>query len=277
MTSNHAVVVSDGTVVVKPELDVTDVIAQVKKIQGVMSTVMHKGEHYGTIPGTQKPTLLQPGAQKLCLTFRLDPQDEVIQATETDDLIAFTVRTTLYHIATGQRIASGIGSCNSREKRYLRRDKDGGIQPAWDLHNTILKMASKRALVAAVLRGTAASDIFTQDVEDLPKEYLDQQPQAPPRPAQRQQSAPQRPAPPPVEGQAHLVDPDDLPFESEAPPDQPADTATLRRMLQAGEAVQMDTEAITAFVKEMHNVDSPRKLTQQQAEAIIARWEAAAA
>lgn len=35
-----------------------------------------------------------------------------------------------------------------------------------DAWNTVLKMANKRALVAAILNGTAASDIFTQDVED---------------------------------------------------------------------------------------------------------------
>jgi len=37
-----------------------------------------------------------------------------------------------------------------------------------DTWNTVLKMADKRALVAAVLNCTAASDIFTQDVEDSP-------------------------------------------------------------------------------------------------------------
>lgn len=35
-----------------------------------------------------------------------------------------------------------------------------------DTFNTVLKMADKRALIAAVLNGTAASDVFTQDVED---------------------------------------------------------------------------------------------------------------
>ncbi len=35
-----------------------------------------------------------------------------------------------------------------------------------DTFNTVLKMANKRALIAAILNGTAASDIFTQDVED---------------------------------------------------------------------------------------------------------------
>ena len=37
----------------------------------------------------------------------------------------------------------------------------------YDAHNTVLKMADKRAYVGATLFGTAASDIFTQDVEDF--------------------------------------------------------------------------------------------------------------
>ncbi len=36
-----------------------------------------------------------------------------------------------------------------------------------DQYNTVLKMAQKRALVAAVLIATAASDIFAQDLEDI--------------------------------------------------------------------------------------------------------------
>lgn len=35
-----------------------------------------------------------------------------------------------------------------------------------DSFNTVLKMADKRALLAAVLNGTAASDVFTQDIGD---------------------------------------------------------------------------------------------------------------
>lgn len=35
-----------------------------------------------------------------------------------------------------------------------------------DTYNTVLKMGDKRALLAAVLNGTAASDVFTQDMED---------------------------------------------------------------------------------------------------------------
>lgn len=37
-----------------------------------------------------------------------------------------------------------------------------------DVENTVLKMADKRALVAATLLATGCSDIFTQDLEDAP-------------------------------------------------------------------------------------------------------------
>lgn len=38
-----------------------------------------------------------------------------------------------------------------------------------DYYNTVLKMSKKRAMVDAVLTATGASDIFTQDVEDMPE------------------------------------------------------------------------------------------------------------
>lgn len=41
-----------------------------------------------------------------------------------------------------------------------------------DYYNTVLKMAKKRAHVDAVLTATAASDIFTQDIEDMPTEII---------------------------------------------------------------------------------------------------------
>lgn len=45
-----------------------------------------------------------------------------------------------------------------------------------DVYNTVLKMAKKRALVDAVLTRTAASDIFTQDIEELRKDYDEKDP-----------------------------------------------------------------------------------------------------
>ncbi len=64
----------------------------------------------------------------------------------------------------------------------------------WDLVNTLQKMAQKRALVAAVLVATGASEFFTQDMEDLvdgtytdvteeePKKKAPRKPAAKPKP-----------------------------------------------------------------------------------------------
>lgn len=146
----------------KMSLSAQDVKNQVQRIQEVMAAVMTEGEHYGKIPGCgPKPTLLKAGAEKLASTFRLapdyPPQDVI--ATETDDFISYRVRCALSHILTGQFVGAGVGACNSRERKYRNN------QP-WDIQNTLIKMACKRALVAAVLNATAASDIFAQDLED---------------------------------------------------------------------------------------------------------------
>lgn len=196
-------------------LSVTDVRSQVQLIQEIMRGVMKEGEHYGVIPGTDKPTLFKAGAEKLCLTFRLDPQYEEKMEREGMHL---TVRTkcTLYHSPSGQRLGSGMGLCSSRESKYAFRRaarvcpnckketiikgkaEYGGGWLCWkakggcgskfadgdpiieqqsegrvdnpdlpDTWNTVIKMSAKRALVAAVLNTTAASDCFTQDLEDV--------------------------------------------------------------------------------------------------------------
>lgn len=186
-------------------LSAADILAQVGLIQGLMKAVMRSGEHYGTIPGCgDKPTLLKGGAEKLLLAFRLRPQF----AVEVIDLprghrevrVVCTLRT-----ASGAILGQGVGSCSTMESKYRYRSESTGrevpksywatrdanllggpefsakkFDGRWvivhrvesndlaDAYNTILKMGKKRSLVDAVITATAASDIFTQDVEDFP-------------------------------------------------------------------------------------------------------------
>jgi len=56
-------------------------------------------------------------------------------------------------------VGSGVGSCNNRESKYLKR-----VNVA-DLSNTILRIAKKRSYVDAVINTFALSEIFTQDPE----------------------------------------------------------------------------------------------------------------
>jgi hypothetical protein len=163
-------------------------------------TVMREGRDYGQIPGTDKPTLLKPGAEKLCSLFGLRPRFELIDKIVDFDngLFYFQYRCILSH--HDEDMAQGIGSCNSRESKYRYRwlrtnkkpQKDEAeamkakgvgrwrkINGKWvwfermentepfDLINTIDKMAQKRALIAATLIAVNASEFFTQDIEDM--------------------------------------------------------------------------------------------------------------
>lgn len=91
----------------------------------VKDAIMRDGVDYGTIPGTDKPTLLKPGAEKLCTFFGLCPEftplDEVVDWDATEPFFFFRYNCTLKTRDGRFMAGSGIGSCNSREKKYRYR------------------------------------------------------------------------------------------------------------------------------------------------------------
>lgn len=177
---------------------------QVQLIQRVMKKVMKADVHYGTIPGCgDKPALLKPGAEKICLTFRLAAKFQVEHTDFPGGHREYSVRCTLV-APNGVEVGEGIGVCSTMENKYRyrwdntgqqvpseyweTRDPDllGGPQFAarkvggtWlifqkidhdnpaDYYNTCAKMAKKRAHVDATLTTTAASDIFEQDIDEM--------------------------------------------------------------------------------------------------------------
>ena len=201
------------------ERSVEEVVAQMDKVQRLMESALTEDEHYGVIPGTNtgkskpKPTLLQPGAQKLCFMFRLVPRFHVKRVDLPGNHREYTVCCELEN--SGVHVGEGVGLCSTMESKYRWRkaervcpncdgdfikrsryddkgwycfDKIGGCGEKFsaddhrivgqgvgrkenpdiaDTYNTVLKMAKKRAFVDATLTATAASDSFTQDVEDM--------------------------------------------------------------------------------------------------------------
>ena len=147
-------------------------ISQLKEraslVKQALKEVMETNVHYGIVPGCgNKPTLLKAGTEKLCLLFRLSPTFEVTTKTLDENHREYEVLTTLRHISTGEIWAQGVGCCSTKETKYAKR-RDGSSNPnPVDVYNTVLKMAKKRSQADAVLTATGASDIFTQDVEDL--------------------------------------------------------------------------------------------------------------
>lgn len=123
---------------------------------------MKRGIDFGVIPGTKKPTLLKPGAEKLCRLFSLRPSYELIHFVTDFDKPIFHYHYRCTLVRQGEMVGQGDGSCNSKEKKY-----DSQKYKIYDLTNTIVKMAQKRALVAAVLSSCGASQFFTQDLEGM--------------------------------------------------------------------------------------------------------------
>ena len=173
------------------------VVAQVRLIQEVMKSVMRDGTHFGVIPGCAKPSLWKPGAEKLLVTFRI-ATESVVEDLSTSDEARYRVTRKATAISNGAFLGSASGECSSNEEKYkwrgivcaaeyeatpedrrrekFKRDGTSFKQVRTnhaDVANTILKMADKRAYVALALQTTAASDLFTQDLEDLPAEIVE--------------------------------------------------------------------------------------------------------
>lgn len=196
-------------------------IQAINRFQQVARANLVEGQDYGVIPGTQKPTLLKPGAEKIAKLLGLADHYEIVDRQEdwSRPFFRYLIKCSLIGVAHGIVISEGLGECNSMESKYRWRDakrkcpecgaeaivkgkeqygggwicfaKIGGCGDKWkdgaeeiegqqlgrveneDIYsqvNTILKMAKKRALVDAALSAGRLSNVFTQDMEDIPIE-----------------------------------------------------------------------------------------------------------
>lgn len=180
-------------------------IQAINKFQQVVHATMISGHDYGVIPGTQKPTLLKPGAEKIVKLLGLADQYELTDRQEDWNIgfFRYIIKCQLVSISSQVVVSEGLGECNSMESKYrwrwvfqsylpdhlkseagkVERDKlisreiktSQGKAKQYRLDNediysqvnTILKMAKKRALVDAALSAGRLSDLFTQDIEDI--------------------------------------------------------------------------------------------------------------
>ncbi len=204
-----------------PAMTLANAVERFNAVTRFTQQIMVSGRDYGVVPGSSKPTLLKPGAEKLTTFFGLSARPTLVEKVEDwtgadhggEPFFYYWFRYALYR--GDLLIAEADGSCNSWETKYryrqgerlcpkcrktaIRKDKkehggwycwsklggcgatfkegDATIEkqetgrvpnpnPA-DIANTVLKMAQKRALVAAVLLAANASEYYTQDLEDL--------------------------------------------------------------------------------------------------------------
>ena len=118
----RAVSLPETTSAAAAPLTVQQVLLHVSLIQQIMRAAMKEGEHYGSIPGCgDKPTLLKPGAEKLCLLFRLAPAYDVEERQHEGGHREYRVTTTLTSITSQVLIGQGVGACTTLENKYRFR------------------------------------------------------------------------------------------------------------------------------------------------------------
>ena len=136
-------------------------LTKIAQFQALVQNQLNEGVDYGIIPGTgSKPTLLKPGAEKILMLMGLSSEFEVMDSTRDfeNGMFQYLIRCKLSK--DGVPIAEGVGSCNTKEKKYKNQDP-------YSVDNTILKMAKKRALIDATLLVGSLSQVWTQDLEDM--------------------------------------------------------------------------------------------------------------
>lgn len=108
------------------DLDPTETkrkLEAISQFQGIVRRELKDGLDFGVIPGTNKPTLLKPGAEKLAKLLNCYDDYEIIERIEDwgKPLFRYLIRCTLIEMSSGTKVSSGLGECNSYESKYRYR------------------------------------------------------------------------------------------------------------------------------------------------------------
>ena len=174
-----------------------DEAAQIDQaLRDMMRAVLHADVDYGVIPGTNKPSLYKPGAEKLLQWFGFGHAMERVEIERDADggRLGVTYRCTVTKAMPDGRVIV-VATCEgyagydeerfyqtaeqaqakakAQEEKWARKDKRQPNPAKWQNiteyrapWNSVIKMCQKRALVGAALQATSGSTLFTQDVED---------------------------------------------------------------------------------------------------------------
>jgi hypothetical protein len=111
-----------------PAMSIESAVERYNAVTEFVSRVLRKDVDYGVIPGTEKRTLLKPGAEKLTTFFGLSTRFELLERIEDwmgeqhggEPFFYYLYRCRLFR--GDVLIAEGDASCNSREAKYRWRE-----------------------------------------------------------------------------------------------------------------------------------------------------------
>jgi hypothetical protein len=111
-----------------PALSIELAVERYSAVTEFVSRVLRKDVDYGVIPGTEKRTLLKPGAEKLTTFFGLSTRFQLLERIEDwtgeqhggEPFFYYLYRCQLHR--GDLLVAEADGSCNSRETKYRWRE-----------------------------------------------------------------------------------------------------------------------------------------------------------
>ena len=112
-----------------PAMSIEMAVERYNAITEFVSRVLRRDVDYGVIPGTDKLTLLKPGAEKLTTFFGLSTRFQLIERIEDWTGDEYHGEPFFYYLYRCQLfrgdllIAEADGSCNSREQKYRWREQ----------------------------------------------------------------------------------------------------------------------------------------------------------
>ncbi|HYN88260.1 MAG TPA: hypothetical protein VER55_07010 [Ardenticatenaceae bacterium] len=113
-----------------PVFSIEEAVARFDAVVEFVQTVMKPDVDFGVIPGTSKPSLLKPGAEKLCTLFGFTSRFEIVEMIEDWTGESFGGEPLFYYLYRCQLwrgdllVAQADGSCNSWETKYRYRKAD---------------------------------------------------------------------------------------------------------------------------------------------------------
>jgi hypothetical protein len=199
-TNDRAMVLSvsnlgAGTLEMRSRMDM--MVAQLGLMKEFFERVMEPGVDYGVIPGTKKPSLWKPGAEKLANLFGWRIAIPHVDEAYSAETGFYRARVELGLVNGAQEpMGIGVGEANSFEGRFRYRwigDKFARAEAErrhidlsdlmtrkagpknrqwtefrfenedpWSQWNNVLKQAKKRALIDVVMACTRATGLFSR-------------------------------------------------------------------------------------------------------------------
>lgn len=119
---------ANGYQIVMPVMELSAAVERRKMLVAFTQKLMVPGKDYGVIPGTEKPALFKPGAEKLLNYLGLTTRFEILTAEKDwtgenhdgEPFFHYEIRCQIFY--REQLIAEGFGCCNSWERKFRYRN-----------------------------------------------------------------------------------------------------------------------------------------------------------